>query len=63
MENMSPAKKVYEQFKYLDKLLCDKDWVGESTHFHRMCYEFWQAIKAQVEYEKNPQINTNSAKL
>lgn len=47
----SPIKKVYEQFKHLDSLLCDKQWVGEDTHFHRMCYDFWQAIRTTLKEE------------
>ena len=41
----SVIKDVYERYKHLDALLCDREWIGDGAQ--RQClYDLWQAIRA-----------------
>ena len=43
-------KKVYEQYKHLDILLSDEEWLGENLK-DQITFDLWQAIKKDIIYE------------
>jgi hypothetical protein len=56
-----PIREVYEQYKHLDHLLSDDQWlIGEkdddraSLTYRRMVYEMWGAIRAEIERMETP---------
>ena len=59
---MKHIKEVYEEYKHLDHLLSDEDWmlvnntawmlIG-NTALHFATYNMWQAIKKTVEEESD----------
>jgi hypothetical protein len=62
-----PIADIYQQYKHLDHLLSDREWMCPSvepgdedgTRLSRMyghyLADFWQAIKAEIERRRQPQ--------
>ena len=46
---LKPVMEAYGQFKHLDKLLVDKEWLDEKDPLHRTLYDCWNAIKQAAE--------------
>ena len=47
---LSEIRETYERFKHLDRVIGDRDVIGDSI-IHQLAYDLWQAIKSAVESE------------
>ena len=44
-------QEVFEQYKHLDKLLSDREWVGENLK-DQVTFDLWQSVKEYMVYMK-----------
>ena len=42
-------REVYEQYKHLDELLSDREWLAEGSLQQGVLYDLWQAVKQEVQ--------------
>ena len=54
-ERLATIREVYEQYKHLDHLLRDQEWLigsgddSTSLTWRRMVFDMWQAIRKAME--------------
>ena len=44
----NPLSDVFEKYGHLDKLLSDKQWLGEGIR-DQILFDLWQAVKLELE--------------
>ena len=51
---LNEIRKVYEQYKHMDKIICDSH-LNDRSFEYTIMVNFWQAIKASVEPPESEQ--------
>ena len=55
-------KEVFAKYQHLDKLLCDRAWLGGGAQ-HQCFYDCWQAIRASEQEEAELPASDNTKKI